>query len=326
MLANVHSRPAYMLTHEIIGVIEGASPADLTIRVRPIGSRASFVKKPQELYNRNWLSCFSQEDVAYIGFLQAALYGDRPIPISYFPRKKHRLTTAVMLAAVLFICFSMIANMAALRLASIDLSWIPFIGKLSMQFPAGTVLFPATYALSTILTEVYGYSISRLVIWCGLGANLILVAGLYLVSSLPASSAWDAHNSLNELSYHLFIASYARTFFASALAYFCSEFVNTAMLAKLKVASKGHHAAMRIMASTGLAVSIDSIIFCIIVFVGRLSPSEVVRVMLALIAVKSGYELIFLPAVMAASRYLKARDHVDYYDFDTKFNPFIAQV
>jgi len=75
MLANVHSRPAYMLTHEIIGVIEGASPADLTIRVLPIGSRASFVKKPQELYNRNWLSCFSQEDVAYIGFLQAALYG-----------------------------------------------------------------------------------------------------------------------------------------------------------------------------------------------------------------------------------------------------------
>lgn len=315
-----------MLTHEIIGVIEGASSAELTIRVRPIGSRATFVKKPQELYNRTWLSCFSQEDVAYIGFLQAALYGDRPIPISYFPRKKHRLTTSVMLAAVLFICFSMIANMAALRLATIDLSWVPLVGKLNISFPAGTVLFPATYALSTILTEVYGYSISRLVIWCGLGANLILVTGLFLVSWLPATSAWDANKGLNELSYHLFVVSYARTFFASAFAYFCSEFVNTAMLAKLKVASKGHHAAMRIMASTGLAVSIDSIIFCIIVFLGRLSTSEIIRVMLALIIVKSTYELIFLPAVMAASRYLKAHDHIDYYDFDTKFNPFIVQI
>jgi len=309
-----------------MGVIEGGATAELTIRVRPIGSRATFLKKPQELYNRAWLSCFSPEDIAYIGFLQAALYGDRPIPIHYFPRKKYRLTISVMLAALQFICFSMIANMAALRLASIDLSWIPFIGKLHMRFPAGTVLFPATYALSTILTEVYGYSISRLVIWCGLGANLVLVAGLYLVSWLPASSAWDASNSMNELSYHLFIASYARTFFASALAYFCSEFVNTAMLAKLKVASKGHHTALRIMASSGLAVSVDSIIFCIVAFLGRLGPAEVLRIMVALIIVKSAYELVFLPAVMAVSRYLKAHDHIDYYDFDTKFNPFIVQV
>jgi queuosine precursor transporter len=256
--------------------------------------------------------------------LHAAVYGDKPIPIHYFPRKRHALTLSVMLATVLFICFSITANMAAMRIASIDLSWIPLIGRLGLKFPAGTVLFPATYALSTILTEVYGYSISRLVIWCGLGANLVLVAALFLVSSLPASSSWDTHNTLNEQAYHLFIVSYARTFFASALAYFCSEFVNTMALAKMKVASQGHHAALRIMASTMLAVSLDSIIFCMIVFAGRLSALEIAYVIAGLIIVKVTYELVFLPIVLAVSRYLKVHDHIDYYDFDTNFNPFIV--
>lgn len=311
------------VTHEIVGIIEGDSPSDLAVRVRPISSRASFVKKPRELYTKQWLSSFSHEDVAYLGFLHAAVYGDGLIPVRYFPRKMHRLTNSVLLIAVLFVCFSIMSNMTAYRLSSIDLSWIPVVGGSDVRFPSGLVLFPTTYAFSTILTEVYGYSISRLVIWCGLGANLLLLAGLFAISLIPTSYAWAAQSGFSDLAYHAFLIGYAKTFAASSVAYFFSEFINTAVLAKLKVASAGRYKVLRIFASTGLAVCIDSTIFCSILFFGALSPARIGALILIQVALKCSYELIFLPTIVPVSRYLKIRDGIDYYDFDTNFNPFV---
>jgi len=313
-----------MTTHEIIGVIEGGSPSDLTVRVRPISSRVSFVKKPRELYTKEWLATFSHEDVAYLGFLNAAVYGDGLIPVRYFPRKMHRLTNSVLLLAILFVCFSIMSNMTAYRLSSIDLSWVPLVGRANIRFPSGLVLFPTTYAFSTILTEVYGYSVSRLVIWSGLGANLLLVCGLYLVSLIPTSSTWAAHSGFSDAAYHAFLIGYAKTFGASSVAYFFSEFINTAVLAKLKVVSAGRFKAFRIFASTGLAVCIDSTIFCTILFFDVLNPVHIGALILVQVALKCSYELIFLPAIIPVSRYLKTRDGIDYYDFDTNFNPFVV--
>jgi hypothetical protein len=91
-----------MSSHEIIGIIEPTSHDDLTLRIKVVGSGVSFIKKPKELYSKEWLAHFSQEDVAYIGFLNAAVYSDGLIPVEYFPRKKHRLTVSVIIIAIFF--------------------------------------------------------------------------------------------------------------------------------------------------------------------------------------------------------------------------------
>jgi uncharacterized PurR-regulated membrane protein YhhQ (DUF165 family) len=311
-----------MITHEIVGVIEGGGPEDLSIRVRIIASRATFVKKPKELYDKRFLTLFSNEDVAYIGFLNASVYGDGLIPIHYFPRKKQRLTNSVVFIAILFVCFSIMSNMTAFRVASINLAWLPIIGNPDVRFPAGLVLFPATYAFSTILTEVYGYSISRLVIWGGLGANALLIFGIWITAFIPTSSEWALHTDFNETAYKIIILAYIKTFAASLFAYLFSEFINAAVLAKLKIATMGKYKAIRIITSTGLAVSIDSIIFCLILFLGTLSIVHVIFLIFIQMAVKLLYEFAFLPIIILVSRYLKYKDGVDYYDFDTKFNPF----
>jgi len=314
-----------MITHEIIGVIEPGTLEELTVRVKIIGSGVSFTKKPRELYSREWLTRFSSEDVAYIGFLNATVYSDGLISVDYFPRKKHRLTESVIFIAILFVCFLMMSNMTAFRVSEIKLPWTPFGEAAGIQFPAGLILFPATYAFSTILTEVYGYHISRVVIWGGLAANSLLVLGVGAVSLLPTSAAWVAHTGINVTGYEGFFSGYARTFAASSTAYFFSEFINSTLLAKLKVASTGRNKALRILASTGLAVGLDSLIFCSILFFGLMSWNQIMSLVVVQVVVKFLYELLLLPATVRVSAYLKKRDGIDYYDFDTRFNPFMIR-
>jgi queuosine precursor transporter len=257
--------------------------------------------------------------------LNAAVFSDGVIPIEYFPRKKHQLTESVIVIAILFVSFLMMSNMTAVRISEIKLPWSVFGGNAEFQFPAALVLFPATYAFSTVLTEVYGYNISRLVIWGGLAANTLLVLGLWAISLLPTSPEWASHTGIGIRAYEELFFGYARTFAASSIAYFCSEFANTAILAKLKVASAGRHQALRILTSTGLAVGLDSAIFCTVLFWGVMGMRQIIVMAMVQISVKLVYELMLLPFTLHISRRLKARDGIDYYDSNTRFNQFAVK-
>jgi uncharacterized integral membrane protein (TIGR00697 family) len=309
-------------THEIVGVIEPGEVEQLTLRVKVIGSGVSFVTRPKDLYTKEWLPCFSAEDVAYIAFLNAASYGDGNVSIKHFPRKKHRLTESVVLITILFVCFLMMSNMTAFRISEVTLPWRILGQVATIQFPAALILFPATFAFSTIPTEVYGFHVSRLVIWGGLAANSLLVLGVWLVSLLPTSPVWAAHTGISVKAYEGLFSGYVRTFFASSIAYFFSEFLNSTLLAKLKVSNHGKRLSHRILKSTGLAVSLDSTLFCSILFWGVLSGKEILAIIAVQIAVKFTYELALLPFVIKVSSHLKKRDQIDYYDVNTIFNPF----
>jgi uncharacterized integral membrane protein (TIGR00697 family) len=217
------------------------------------------------------------------------------------------------------------SNMTAFRVSEIRFPWSIFGDSSGLQFPAALILFPATYAFSTILTEVYGYNISRLVIWGGLAANTLLVLGLWATSLLPTSPEWAAHTGISVNAYEGLFSGYARTFAASSIAYFCSEFANTTILAKLKMASTGRYQALRILASTGFAVGLDSAIFCSILFWDVMSVHQIIVMTIVQISVKLAYELILLPVTLRISSYLKTRNGIDYYDFNTRFNPFVIE-
>jgi queuosine precursor transporter len=310
-------------SHEIEAVIEPTHERDeLLVLVRERQSGATFRMAPRELNGKDWLDRFSREDVAHIGFLNAAAYTDQMVPLSCFPTRKHRLTPAVLLLSLIYVGFLMLSNVTGARVIEIDLEWLPFLGVGSVGIPAALIAFPMTYAFSTIITEVYGFSVSRMVIWGGLLVNLMFVIGMWLLTLPPGLPSWEAENPTLAAAYPALAFEFARTFVASTVAYFCGEFVNTTFLARLKVASAGRHMWARIVSSTGLAVAIDSTLFCLILFWGRL-PEEVVLTMIGIqIAVKLLYELILLPVVTSASRRLKQMDQIDYYDYHTRFNPF----
>ena len=310
-------------SHEIEAVIE-PSPANheplVLVRVRDSG--ATFKMSPRELNKKAWLDKFSREDVAHIGFLNAATFTDQLVPLSYFPTRKHQLTPAVLLLAIVYVGFLMLSNVTGARVIAVSLDWLPLLRGVTVGIPAALIAFPMTYAFSTIITEVYGYRVSRMVIWGGLAVNLMFVIGTWLLSLPPGLPDWEARNPTLAAAYPALALEFARTFVASTVAYFCGEFINTAFLAKLKVATGGQYLWARVVSSTFVAIVIDSVLFCAILFGGRL-PRQVVLTMIAIqITVKLIYELALLPAVTTVSKRLKRIDKIDYYDYHTNFNPF----
>lgn len=310
-------------SHEIEAVIEPSIENNeplVLVRVRDSG--ATFRMSPRELNKKTWLDKFSREDVAHIGFLNAATYTDQLVPLSYFPTRKHQLTPAVLLLAIVYVGFLMLSNVTGARVIELKLNWLPFLSGVTVGIPAALIAFPMTYAFSTIITEVYGYRVSRMVIWGGLAVNLMFVIGTWLLSLPPGLPSWEARNPTLAAAYPALALEFARTFVASTVAYFCGEFINTTFLAKLKIATAGHHLWARVISSTFVAIVIDSVLFCTILFWGRL-PKPVVLTMIGIqITVKLIYELLLLPLVTTVSKHLKQIDKIDYYDYHTNFNPF----
>lgn len=309
-------------SHEIEALIE-PSPANeapqVLVRVRDSG--ATFKMALSDLSAKPWLDRFSREDAARIGFLNAVAYKDPLTPLPRFPRTRS-LPPAVLLLALCYVAFLMLSNVTGARVVEIRLDALPWLGTVSFGIPAALIAFPMTYAFSTIVTEVYGYRVSRTIIWGGLGVNFLFTLGIWLLSLPPGLPSWEAQNPALAAAYPALALEFARTFVASTIAYFCGEFINTTFLAKLKVACAGRCLWMRVLSSTGVAVVVDSALFCTILFGGRLDHRIVLSMIGIQIAVKLTYEIVLLPVVTALSRRLKQMDGVDHYDYHTRFNPF----
>ena len=307
-----------MDTYQISGVVERTENEGVLVNISVNGTSKTFQKGIKEIHAKEWLEKFSPEDVAYIGFLAAAEYnGDRQL-ISSFPRRKTTVTNNVVFLGMLFVCFLIMSNLTAFKVGSISL---PFLSNV-VEFPAAIIFFPITYLFSNVLTEVYGYKVARMVIWCGFICSAIVLVGFWAATQVPAAESWLSSTKYAQESYELFFNSYARVFVASSLAYFFGEFLNSVVLAKLKILSAGKHLYVRVVSSTIAAVSMDSAIFCFIAFYGMLSGMSIVRIIVTLIVIKVTYEIAMLPITYRVVAFLKNKDRVNYFDTDTKFNPF----
>ncbi|HEU5281416.1 MAG TPA: queuosine precursor transporter [Gammaproteobacteria bacterium] len=295
----------------------------VTVQVK--GTAKTFTKSVKELYQKQWLDEFSREDVAYIGFLYAAEgSGNLPL-VDYFPRKKRYVTKSVIVLGMLFVSFLILSNLAAFKIVELKFShffgW-SFSQPLSINFPAALIFFPLTYFFDDTLTEVYGFKVSRLIIWGGLICSSIFTLLAWATVYLPASPVWDANTHHGASAYELIFKGSSRIFLASILGYFFGEFLNSIILAKLKILTSGKHFFLRVIGSTAIGVGIDSIIFSNIAFFGIMPSSIIWSMVLTQYLFKLSYEIIMLPATYTITNFLKKIDQVDHYDFHTKFNPF----
>lgn len=184
-------------------------------------------------------------------------------------------------------------------------------------FDGGTILFPLSYIFGDILTEVYGYARSRRVIWTGFAMILLASAVFMIVGALPAASDWTG-----QAAYDQILGLTPRIVGASLTAYFFGEFSNSFILAKMKILSSGKHLWMRTIGSTLVGEGFDTVIFVLVAFWGVL-PSELLwTIIVSNYIFKVGVEILFTPVTYAVAGFLKKREHEDYYDRKTDFNPF----
>ncbi len=183
--------------------------------------------------------------------------------------------------------------------------------------PAAIVIFPLSYIIGDILTEVYGYRLARRVIWLGFICNLIAVIAIWLGQLLPPSSAWDGQQA-----YKSILGYTPQILFASFLAYLVGEFSNSFVLAKMKIKTKGRWLWTRTIGSTMVAQALDAAVFIPLVYLGRFDLSFIVTATVSQWLAKVAYETLATPFTYAVVNYLKKSEAIDTYDYKTNFNPF----
>lgn len=186
-----------------------------------------------------------------------------------------------------------------------------------MTLTAGTIIFPLAYLFNDILTEVYGYAAARRVIWTGFAAMLLMSVFYAIAVALPPASMWDGQDGYAQV-----LGVVPRIAFASVIAYFCGEFINSYIVAKMKVRMQGRMMGLRFVLSTFAGEAIDTVIFMAIAFIGVFTFDDLISVGLSMWAVKVGWEILALPLTLFVVKKLKWLEHEDYYDTNTNFNPF----
>lgn len=184
-------------------------------------------------------------------------------------------------------------------------------------FGAGALFFPFSYIFNDVLTEVYGFTRSRKVVWVGFGAMLFASIMSFVVVTLPPSLGYE-----NQAALEAMFGTTWRIFVGSLTAFFLGEYVNSVVLAKMKVATAGRMLWARTIGSTIAGELVDSLIFYPIAFFGTWSTDLLIKVMFTNYILKVVCEVVLTPVTYALVGFLKRAEHEDYYDRTTDFSPF----
>lgn len=194
---------------------------------------------------------------------------------------------------------------------------LPFYGE--YIYGTGVLFFPLSYLFGDILTEVYGYARSRKVIWAGFGALFFASLMSFSVTSLPPAPTMSPEQ---QSAINLIFGQTWRIVAASLLGFWLGEFVNSFVLAKLKLLTGGKHLWTRTIGSTFAGEAVDSLVFYPLAFLGTWSTEQVVSVMIGNYIIKVMWEVVATPFTYKIVAFLKRAEHEDFYDRDTDFNPF----
>jgi len=226
--------------------------------------------------------------------------------------RQYRYYEFVMAAFVtVLICANLIGP------AKISQIELPLVGTLI--FGAGVLFFPISYVFGDILTEVYGYARARRVIWAGFAGLAFASFMATVVVALPPAPFWQ-----NQQAYEVAFGQAWRVAGASMIAYFCGEFVNSFVLAKMKIATAGKWLWTRTIGSTIAGEAVDSALFYPLAFYGAgiIPDDRLIQVMLFQFVAKVSVEVVFTPVTYKVVAALKRAEHEDYYDRHTDFSPF----
>lgn len=184
-------------------------------------------------------------------------------------------------------------------------------------FGSGILFFPISYLFGDILTEVYGYARSRRVVWAGFTAMIFATLVSWFVLALPPAAQWP-----HQQAFQTVFGSTPRIVVASLFAFFCGEFTNSYVLAKMKIWTAGKYLWTRTIGSTIAGEGIDSLIFYPVAFYGVWPNDLILTVMMSNYGLKVLWEVLMTPFTYKIVAFLKKAEHEDYFDRGTNFTPF----
>ena len=233
-----------------------------------------------------------------------------PDPASHPPARPSRSYKYYDLLMAAFVTILLCSNLIS---APKRVQLGPFV------FGAGVLFFPISYLFGDVLTEVYGYKRSRKVVWAGFAAIGFASLMAWVVVHLPPDPTWTS-----QAAWVTVFGGTWRVVLASMLGFFAGEFVNSFVMAKMKIATRGRFLWTRTIGSTVVGEMADSVVFYPIAFLGRPDwpLDKVLVVMASNYGLKVAWEVLATPLTYAVVGYLKRAENEDYYDVGTDFTPF----
>lgn len=197
---------------------------------------------------------------------------------------------------------------------------MPWLGD-NLSFGAGNLFFPLGYIFGDVLTEVYGYARARKVIWAGFGAMVFASLMAWVIVVLPPSPA-EPFNAQVQPAVEILFGNTWRIVLASIVAFWAGDFVNSLVMAKMKVATQGRMLWTRTIGSTIVGQAVDSVLFYPVAFGGIWSFDTLLAVIVFNWGFKITVEIVMTPVTYWIVNQLKQAESEDYYDRDTDFTPF----
>jgi hypothetical protein len=208
--------------------------------------------------------------------------------------------------AAVFVTCLLTANIIAAKLIVVG----------GLVLPAGIIIFPVSYIVADVLTEVWGYAVARRVIWLGFACNALLVAAIWVAGEIAPAPLWKGQAAYTEI-----LGQTPRIVAASFVAYLVGEFANAFVMAKLKIATAGRWLWVRTIGSTIVGEGLDTLVFVGLAFGGIVPLPVLLGMMAGQWMGKVAYEAAATPLTYAAVGWLKARERLDVYDRTTDFSP-----
>jgi uncharacterized integral membrane protein (TIGR00697 family) len=225
--------------------------------------------------------------------------------------RQYRYYDLIMAA---YVCILLCANL--IGPAKVTTVGLPVFGDITIV--AGVLFFPLSYIFGDILTEVYGYARDRRVVWAGFGALAFAAFMAWVIVTLPPAAEWRE----NQQHVAAIFGNTPRIIAASIIAFWCGSFVNSFVLAKMKLLTEGKWLWTRTIGSTICGEAVDSGLFYTIAFAGIWEPRFLLGVMLTQYVLKTCWEIVITPLTYRVVAFLKRVENEDFYDRKTDFTPF----
>lgn len=211
------------------------------------------------------------------------------------------------LLTIIFIVVLLISNLVGQKICAVG----------QLRISGAQLLFPIAYIFGDVFTEVYGYGASRRAIWLGFFASALMAVMGVIVVALPAAPDWP-----NQAAFATVFSIVPRLVIASLIAFWCGEFANSYVMAKMKILTGGKHLWTRTVGSTVVGQAVDTAVLMVIAFGGSLTATLIVKLIVSGYLGKVLYEVLATPLTYAVVNFLKRREQVDTFDYSTNFNPF----
>ena len=212
-----------------------------------------------------------------------------------------------MCIGIVFVTCLLLSNLIAGKMWSVTEN---------ITLPAAVILFPLTYIIGDVFTEVYGFKKARMVIWLGFACSFFAVLIYVVTIALPHPGYWEGQEA-----YATVMSTTPRVALASFAGYLFGEFSNSIILSRLKVVTKGKNLWLRTILSTVVGEGLDSVIFIMISFWGTMENSVVLKMILFQYLFKVAYEVVFTPLTYVVVKAVKKAEGVDTYDEGISYNP-----